>query len=42
MAAGEGNVEVLRFLISQGADVNKTDVEGNTPLFYALQGKGHS
>ena len=38
VAAGEGKVEVARFLISQGAEVNKTDVEGNTPLYYALQG----
>jgi hypothetical protein len=38
VAAGEGNVEVVRFLVSTGAEVNKVDAEGNTPLFYALQG----
>ena len=31
-------MEVVRLLVSAGADVNKTDGEGNTALFYALQG----
>ena len=39
VAAGEGRADVVRFLISQGSEVNQADLTGNTPLFYALQGK---
>ena len=30
------DLEVLKFLISKGADVNIRDAQGNTPLFYAF------
>ena len=33
------SVDELRDLISRGADINIKDKEGNTPLFYVLDGK---
>lgn len=35
-AAANGNVETIRRLIKDGADVNALDDSGTTPLIYAL------
>lgn len=35
-AASEGEIEVVELLISRGADVNARDLEGETPLFGAV------
>jgi len=29
-----GNENLVKYLIEQGADINKEDVNGKTPLFY--------
>ena len=34
--SGSGEEDLLRLLLSQGADVNHTDLSGLTPLFYAI------
>ena len=39
-AAGEGHVEVVRLLLSAGADMEKFSTYGDTPLIYAARG-GH-
>lgn len=39
-AASTGHVEIVRLLISHGADVNAQSSSGNTPLMYACAG-GH-
>lgn len=36
-AAGDGNLAELRRLIAEGADVNKADQYGATPLWFAIQ-----
>ncbi|OTA58835.1 ankyrin, partial [Hypoxylon sp. EC38] len=36
-ACYEGNVEAVRILISEGADVNSITSIGNSPLLYAVQ-----
>ena len=40
MAACEGRVEVVQYLAEQGADVDKADNKGGSPLQKAA-GKGH-
>jgi hypothetical protein len=37
-AAGEGNIEHVKLLISEGADVNARDQQGWTPALAALYG----
>jgi len=39
VAAGEGNTEIVKFLISKGANVNLKDRSGNTALVEAVNGK---
>ncbi len=39
LAAAEGHVEVVSFLVKKGADVNSEDRWGNRPLRDAIQGK---
>ena len=39
-AARYGLVEVVRTLVTEGADINQSDNEGNTPLFVASR-EGH-
>lgn len=39
-AASAGHVDIIRLLISHGADVNAQSSTGNTPLMYACAG-GH-
>jgi hypothetical protein len=36
LAARENNIETVRFLIANGADVNAKDIDGRSPLFYTL------
>eukprot|EP00906_Rhabdomonas_costata_P004278 RCo006350 len=36
-AASSGSVELCRFLVTNGSDVNAVDVDGNPPVFYAIQ-----
>lgn len=35
MAADRNHIELVHYLLNQGADVNSIDKEGNTPLHYA-------
>ncbi|HEY0072973.1 MAG TPA: ankyrin repeat domain-containing protein [Abditibacteriaceae bacterium] len=35
LAAGNGHVEVIKLLLSKGADVTAESIEGNTPLVWA-------
>jgi ankyrin repeat protein len=35
LAVRAGHIEIVKFLISQGANVNQRDDEGNTPLHYS-------
>ena len=37
LAASEGYVEICKFLIEKGANVNSISNEGNTPLYQAIQ-----
>ncbi|KTG41347.1 hypothetical protein cypCar_00025466, partial [Cyprinus carpio] len=39
VAAGEGHLNAVRFLLQQGADVNATDCEEETPLRDAIRCK---
>ena len=39
-ASDGGRLEVVRYLVEKGADVNQTDIIGVTPIFMAA-GKGH-
>jgi len=39
-AASAGHVDIVKLLISHGADVNAQSTSGNTPLMYACAG-GH-
>ena len=38
MAAKQGNFLLVNELINKGAGTNNRDIEGNTELFYAVQG----
>ena len=38
-AAMEGHGDVVQFLIDEGADIERADVDGVTPLMVAIQGK---
>lgn len=38
LAAASGHHEIVRLLISRGAEVNQMDILGNTPLHYAAVG----
>lgn len=40
-AAKNGNEELAKLLIDNGAPINKADIYGSTPLHYAVQG-GHN
>ena len=40
VAAERGQVEVVRALVEAGADVNKADTNGVTPLFVAVDAEG--
>ena len=37
IAAREGNIETVKWLVSNGADVNLPEGGGNTPLFWASE-----
>lgn len=41
-AANYDNVELVKYLISVGADLNQKDSRGNTPLSKAIKGKNYS
>jgi ankyrin repeat protein len=34
-AAANGNADIIRLMVEEGADVNQVDVRGNTPLLSA-------
>jgi len=34
-AVEKGHIQIIKYLISKGADVNMKDREGRTPLYYA-------
>ena len=36
-AAGNGHLDVVKYLVSQGSDVNEKNCAGNTPLDIAIQ-----
>jgi len=38
-ACGQGDLALVKLLLSQGADVNSTDVNGHAPLHYATSPK---
>ncbi|MHC9538073.1 MAG: ankyrin repeat domain-containing protein [Vulcanimicrobiota bacterium] len=38
-AVAQGNLEIVQYLLSQGAKINVKDLKGRTPLSYAVQGK---
>ena len=40
-ASGEGHLEIVKFLIENGADVNVIDLDGWTPLGMASRGEGY-
>ena len=37
MAISLGNKEIINYLLELGADVNTQDIEGDTPLHYAVK-----
>ena len=39
LAAGEGHKEIVELLISEGADMNAKDIDGETPLHRAAERK---
>ena len=39
LAASEGNMHVVKLLVEHGADVNKTDRWGGSPLSDAVEGR---
>ena len=39
LASQNGNINIVNFLIENGANINQKDKHGNTPLFYALRFK---
>ena len=39
LAAAAGQDKVVRWLVDNGADVNATDLEGNTPLYFATESR---
>ncbi len=41
IAAEKGNINVVSFLIENGADVNVTDANGNTPLIFIINKTGN-
>ncbi len=41
-AASTGNKEALKYLINKGANINKPDIESNTPLFLACEYKRYN
>lgn len=41
-AAGEGELDVINFLISQGANVNAVNAYGDTPLANAMEARVHA
>lgn len=39
-AVESGNLEMVKFLIAQGARIDETDLKGHSLLWYAKQGRG--
>ena len=40
IAASDGSLDIVKFLIKSAADVNTSDKDGQSPLIYASR-KGH-
>lgn len=36
MASGEGHVEIVRFLLLNDADIDRSDNEGESPIYYCI------
>jgi len=41
LAASEGHIDVVQYLIAHGANINLTDARGNKPLDDAIREKRH-
>ena len=39
LAAHEGNLEIVKLLVTEGADINAQDDDGNTSLHFAINQK---